>query len=77
MQVLRQILNVKSRSLKIYLPSDFTANRVEVIVLPMDEEPKKREGIANLRGKLKLTHEQYTDFQNDVQSSREEWERDI
>ena len=38
---------------------------------------EKKKGIANLRGKLKLTKDQYNDFQKDITNSREEWERDI
>lgn len=41
MEALRQIVNVKNHSLSIVLPNDFTAQKVEVIVLPIDE-PKKQ-----------------------------------
>ena len=41
MEALRQIVSVKNHSLSIVLPNDFTAERVEVIVLPIDE-PKKQ-----------------------------------
>ncbi len=73
MQAIRQILNVNSHLLKIHLPDDFTANKVEVIILPMDEYPVKRNKTASLRGKLNLTNEQYNDFQADVKNSREGW----
>jgi hypothetical protein len=76
MQVLRQILDVKSRSLKIHLPNDFNADRVEVIILPLEDKTKKK-GIASLRGKLNLSDIQYNDFQKDVKNSREGWEKNI
>ena len=77
MQAIRQILNVNSHLLRIHLPEDFEANKVEVIILPLEEQPAKRINIANLRGTLKLTNEQYNDFQADVHNSREGWEKDI
>jgi hypothetical protein len=76
MQVFRKILNVKNHLLKIELPDDFNANKVEVIVLPL-EEKAINQGVAKLRGKLKLTHDQYNEFQKDVKNSRDEWEKNI
>lgn len=76
MQALRQILNVKNHSLKIHLPNDFNADKVEVIILPLEENERKK-GVANLRGKLNLSETQYNDFQEDVKNSREGWEKNI
>jgi hypothetical protein len=76
MQALRQILDVKSHSLNISLPNDFNADKVEVIILPLEEKEKKK-GVANLRGKLNLSEAQYNDFQEDVKNSREGWEKNI
>ena len=76
MQALRQILEVKSHSLNIRLPNDFNADKVEVIILPLEEKAKKK-GVGNLRGKLNLSDAQYNDFQEDVKNSREEWEKNI
>ena len=76
MEAIRQILDVKNNSLKISLPDDFKASKVEVIVLPIEEKPKTT-GIAGLKGKLKLSDSQYKDFQNDVKSSRAGWEENI
>jgi len=76
MQALRQILDVKSHSLNIRLPNDFNADKVEVIILPLEEKAKKK-GVANLRGKLNLSDAQYNDFQEDVKNSREGWEKNI
>jgi hypothetical protein len=77
MQAIRQILDVKSHSLNIHLPNDFNAEKVEVIILPLEEEKEKKKGVANLRGKLNLSDAQYNDFQEDVKNSREGWEKNI
>lgn len=76
MQAFQQILNVKSNSLNILLPNDFNADKVEVIILPLEEKARKK-GISNLRGKLNLSDAQYNDFQEDVKNSREGWEKNI
>jgi len=73
MQILRQIIDVKNHSLFISLPNDFNADKVEVIILPI-EEKKQNARVANLRGKLNLSDAQYLDFQEDVKKSREGWE---
>ncbi len=77
MQALLQIVNVKNHSLSIVLPNDFVADRVEIIVLPIEEKPLKKSTAPNLRGKLNLTNEQYNDFQQHVNDSRNEWDRNI
>ena len=76
MQALRKIVKVKNHSCNIILPGDFKADKVEVIILPLEDKTKKK-GVANLRGKLKLSDTQYTDFQEDVKNSREGWEKNI
>lgn len=77
MQALRQIVHVKNRALKIKLPEDFEAEKVEVIILTVEDEKFQKKSISNLRGKLNLTDDQYIDFQKDVEKSRNEWEKNI
>jgi hypothetical protein len=77
MQALRQIVHVKNKALKIMLPEDFEAEKVEVIILTVEDEKLQKKSISNLRGKLNLTDEQYIDFQKDVEKSRNEWEKNI
>ncbi len=77
MQALRQILDVKGHSLNIILPDDFNAEKVEVIILPIEVKSANGKRIGNLRGRLDLTTDQYKDFQRDVKDSREGWERNI
>lgn len=70
------MIKILNHSLKIHLPDDFNADKVEVIILPL-EEKKMKKGIENLRGKLNLTDSQYKDFQDDTKNSREGWGENI
>lgn len=72
MRALRQIINVEDDALRILLPDDFKADKVEVIILPFETQTSNK-GLANLRGSLNLTDAQYDDFQESVTKSREEW----
>jgi hypothetical protein len=77
MQALRQIVEVKNHSLSILLPDSFNTNKVEVIVLSVEETTIPKNSIAKLRGKLKLSNEQRDEFQQYVIESRSEWDRNI
>jgi hypothetical protein len=72
-QAIRQIVNVKNHSLSIVLPDDFAADRVEVIVLPLDE-PKilpKQKNSERFDGAISNeTAEKLHQHLNDVRS---EW----
>jgi hypothetical protein len=72
MHAIRQIVEVQDHSLKIRLPNDFMAEKVEVIVLSIEDQPVKINSISSLRGKLKLTNEQYKDFHQYVNDTRNE-----
>ena len=77
MQALRQIVDVKNHSLNILLPNDFKAEKVEVIVLPVEKQSINRDSVSKLRGKLNLSDDQYDDFQKSIIDSRNEWDRNI
>ena len=77
MKALRQIVDVKNHSLNILLPESFASTKVEIIVLPIEDQILQRNSIAKLRGKLKLTSKQHDDFQQNVIDSRHEWNRSI
>lgn len=74
MQALRQIVDVKNHSLNIVLPNDFSADKVEVIVLYIDE-PKTKPKLKNserFAGAIsKETSERLHKHLNEV---RNEWE---
>jgi len=38
MEAIRQILSVKNHSVTVVLPDDFTADKVEVIILPVQND---------------------------------------
>lgn len=40
MEAIRQIISVKNHSITVILPDDFTADEVEVIILPVQNEYK-------------------------------------
>jgi len=77
MQVIRQIVEVKNNRLTIKLPDDFNAEKVEVIVLPIEEikeKPKQKNserfaGVISQKTAAKL-HKHLIEMRN-------EWERDI
>ena len=74
MQAIRQIVDVKNHSLSIVLPDDFAADRVEVIVLPIDE-PKmlsKQRNSARFDGAI--SNETAEKLHRHLNEVRSEWE---
>ena len=74
MQALRQIVNVKDNLLHVVLPTDFKADRVEVIVLPIKEQKKLNNSERFFGAISRETVEKLHKHLNEVRS---EWERDI
>ena len=77
MQALRQIVNVTDNLLHIVLPTNFKANKVEIIILPIEEQnrPSKLKNSERFSGTIsKETAEKLHKHLNEV---RNEWERDI
>jgi len=77
MQALRQIVNVKDNLLHVVLPANFKADKVEIIVLPVEEQnkPRKLKNSERFSGAIsKDTAEKLHKHLNEVRS---EWERDI
>ncbi|WP_166923650.1 hypothetical protein [Flavobacterium poyangense] len=64
MDAIRQFIEVKDHSFQVTLPNDFTANRVEVIILPLQNDtfelPESTQKILEER------LEQYRKNPNDV-----------
>lgn len=76
MNALQQIVNFKNHSLNIVLPNDFAADKVEVVVLSIDEpmiQPKLRNSERFAGAISKETAEKLHKHLNEV---RNEWERD-
>jgi hypothetical protein len=77
MQALRKIVNVKDNLLHVVLPTDFKANKVEIIILPFEEQyttHKLKNSERFSRAVSKETAEKLNKHLNEVRS---EWERDI
>jgi hypothetical protein len=79
--MIRTTITPKNQDLSIHIPEDYVGRQIEVLLYAVDEllqeektAPKKP---VDFRGKLKLTNEQYTDFQNHLKDIRSEWNRDI
>ena len=77
MEAIREIVEVKEGKITLQLPKGFTAKRVELIVLPSDDEkpPPGAQKISSLRGKLARKNE--AELNQKLQQLRDEWERDI
>ena len=74
MQAIRQIVDVRNHTLSVLLPDDFEAEKVEIIVLPMDEKPRKST-MAKFRGTIsKETAQTLLKY---VEQSRVEWDRNF
>jgi len=77
MQAFRQITNVKDNMLRILLPDDFKADKVEVIVLPF-EEPKEKSDLKNSeKFSGAISKETAEKMHNHLKVLQSEWERDI
>jgi len=74
MQALRQIVNVKDNLLHVVLPADFKADKVEIIVLPLNEQNKLKNSERFSGAISKETAEKLNKHLNEA---RNEWERNI
>jgi len=76
MEEYRQIVEIKNRTLKLLLPDKFKNGKVEVIVLPVNEqtETKKRKP-SDFRGCI--PKDTATAMLNSIEESRREWKRNF
>jgi hypothetical protein len=79
--MVRTIIIPENQDISIHIPEDYIGRQVEILLYAVDElntqkgpENKKP---SDFRGALKLTDEQYQDFQNHLTDLRNEWDRDI
>ncbi len=78
--MIRTIITPQEPNISINIPLEFIGKQVEILVYATEEiheaentsRPKPK-----LRGRLNLTNEQYADFQQYAQESRNEWNRNI
>jgi hypothetical protein len=77
MQALRQIVNITDNSFHFVLPSDFKADKVEVIVLPVLEQNKPSKLKNSERFFGAISEETAQKLHKHLNEVRNEWERDI
>jgi len=77
MEALRQIVKVKNHSFSIILPDDFTAEKVEVIVMPIDEPNKQPRQKNSERFPGAISKETAEKLHKHLNEVRNEWERGI
>ena len=76
MEAYRQIVDIKNHTLNLLLPDKFKNGKVEVIVLPVDEQARtKKRKPSDFRGCI--SKDTAAAMLNSVEESREEWERNI
>jgi hypothetical protein len=79
--MIRTKVTPEHQDISIHIPQDYVGKQIEVLLYAVDElqEEKRIESKkpSDFRGKLKLSDEQYSDFQNHVKNIRDEWKRDI
>ncbi|MBM2814883.1 MAG: hypothetical protein HW421_1645 [Ignavibacteria bacterium] len=77
--MIKTVVTPMDNDLHLILPQELIGKRIEVFYYPVDdfehtEQPKTRL-MAKYRGSLKLSPEQYSDFQNFSSQIRDEWDR--
>jgi molecular chaperone DnaK (HSP70) len=77
MQAFRQIVNVKDQLLHVVLPIDFKADKVEIIVLPIEKRNKPHQLKNSERFSGAISKETAEKFHKHLNEVRNEWERDI
>jgi len=75
MHELRQIVNVKDNLLQVILPVDFKADKVEVIVLPVEKQNKPRKLKNSERFSGSISIETAKKLHNHLNEVHNEWER--
>jgi len=77
MQALRQIVNIKNNSLHVVLPVDFKADKVEIIILPIEAQNKPSKLKNSDRFSGAISEETAKKLHKHLNEVRNEWERDI
>ena len=79
--MIRKIITPDKQSVSIEVPETYVGKQIEVLIYAMDElEEQKavqKKHTTKLRGALKLSDDQYADFQQFVNVIRKEWDKAI
>ena len=73
MQSIRQIVDVKGNLLHLVLPSDFKADKVEVIVLPIVEQKVQNKPTNSERFSGGITKKTAEKIHQHLHETRDEW----
>ena len=80
-QMIRTVITPEKQDVSIHIPKNYIGKQIEVLLYAVDElneqENLKKKKPSDFRGALKLTDEQYEDFQSHLKDIRNEWDRDI
>lgn len=77
--MIRTIVIPKNTDLHLSIPKEYVGKQIEVLLYTIDEvkDEKTTSNTSLLRGKLHLSNEQYQDFHQYLNNSRNEWNKDI
>ena len=79
--MIRTIITPENQDVSIHIPENYIGKKIEVLLYAVEEleeqEGQKKKKTANFRGALKLSDEQYNDFQAHLKDIRNEWHNDI
>lgn len=79
--MVRTTITPENQDISIHIPEDYIGRQIEVLLYAVDElnenKSVEKKNPSDFRGKLKLTEEQYKDFQNHLTDIRNEWDRDF
>jgi hypothetical protein len=78
--MIRTTITPTQTNVEITIPKDYVGKQIEIFLFSSDEistaeQPLKENN--NLRGKLKLTDDQYKDFNANVEEARHGWNSNI
>jgi len=75
--MIRTIVTPEKQDISIHIPEKYIGKQIEVLLYAVDElnerENLKNKKPSDFRGTLKLTDEQYDDFQIHIKGIRNEW----
>jgi len=79
--MIRTLITPDKQDVSIHIPENYVGKQIEVLLYAVDEldeqEPSKSPKTADFRGALKLTDEQYLNFQAHLGDIRNEWNRKV
>lgn len=78
--MIRKTITPDKKTVSIDVPETYVGKQIEVLIYATDELQEEKGAVKNkvkLRGALKLTDDQYKDFQQFVNDVRDEWDKAI